>query len=78
MKGIVLVVHVTLLKQKHNVELRWNEHINPTISLEPSRHLRSNMNHCCTWTVISNVPKNAKTRKNLETSYTALWKPGLY
>ena len=27
--------------------------------------------------VISNAPKNAKTRKNLEASYTALWKPDL-
>ena len=30
-----------------------------------------------TWTVISNTSKNAKTRKNLEGSYIALWKPDL-
>ena len=27
--------------------------------------------------IISNAPKNAKTKKNLEVSYIALWKPDL-
>ena len=61
---------------KRNAEVRWNEH-NPTKSSEPSKHLRSNINHYFTWVVISNAPKNAKTRKNLEASYIALWKPDL-
>ena len=30
---------------KRNAEVRWNEHNNPTKSSEPSRHLRSNINH---------------------------------
>ena len=30
---------------KHNAEVRWNEHNNPTKSSEPSKHLRSNINH---------------------------------
>ena len=29
------------------------------------------------WDVISNAPKDAKTRKNLEASYIALWRPDL-
>ena len=62
---------------KRNAELRWNEHYNLTKSSEPSKHLRSNINHYFTWAVISNAPKNAKTRKNLEASYIALWKPDL-
>ena len=62
---------------KRNAEVRWNEHNNPTKSSEPSKHLRSNINHYFTWAVISNAPKNAKTRKNLEASYIALWKPDL-
>ena len=62
---------------KCNVEVRWNEHNNPTKSSEPSKYLRSNINHYFTWAVISNAPKNAKTRKNLEASYIALWKPDL-
>ena len=62
---------------KRNAEVRWNEHNNPTKSSEPSKQLRSNINHYFTWTVISNAPKNAKTRKNLEASYIALWKPNL-
>ena len=54
---------------KRNAEVRWNEHNNPTKSSEPSKHLRSNINHYFTWAVISNASRNAKTRKNLETSY---------
>ena len=57
---------------KRNAEVRWNEHNNVTKSLEPSKHLRSNINHCFTWAVISNAPKNSKTRNNLKTSYIAL------
>ena len=62
---------------KNNAEVRWNEHNNPTRSSEPSNHLQSNMNHYFTWAAISNAPKNTKARKNLETSYIALWKPDL-
>ena len=58
-------------KTKRNAEVRWSEH-NPTKSSEPSKHLRSNINHYFTWAVISNAPKNAKTRKNLKASYIAL------
>ena len=59
------------------IEVRWNEHNNPMKSSEPSKYLRHNINHCFTWTVISNAPKNAKIRKNLEASYIPLWKPDL-
>ena len=62
---------------KPNAKVRWNEHSNPTKSTEPSKHLRSNISQCFTWAVISNAPKNDKTRKNLEASYIALWKPDL-
>ena len=60
---------------KRNAEVRWNGHNNPTS--EPSKHPRSNINHYCTWAVISNPPKNTKTRKDLEASYIVLWKPDL-
>ena len=60
-----------------NAEVRWNQHNNPTKSSEPSKHLRSNINHYFTWAVISNAPKNVKTRKNLEALYIALWKLNL-
>ena len=62
---------------KCNPEVRWNEHNNPTKSSEPSKNLRSNINHYFTWAVILNGPKNAKARKNLEASYIAPWKPDL-
>ena len=35
-------------KTKRNAEVRWSEH-NPTKSSEPSKHLRSNINHYFTW-----------------------------
>ena len=59
---------------KRNAEVRWNGHKNSTKSSEPWKHLRSNINHYITWTVISYAPKNAKSTKNLETSYIVLWK----
>ena len=62
---------------KRNAEVRWNEDNNQTKSSETSKHLRSNINHSITWAVISNAPKNVKTRKNLEALYIALWKLNL-
>ena len=51
---------------KLNVDVRWNDHNNPTKNLEPSKHLRSNISHYFSWAVIWNAPENAKTRKNLK------------
>ena len=62
---------------KYNAKVRLNEHNNPIKRSEPSKHLRSNINHYFTLAVILNAPKNVKTRKNLEASYIALWKPNL-
>ena len=33
---------------KSNLEVRWNEHNNPTKCSELSKHLRRNINHCFT------------------------------
>ena len=41
---------------KRNAKVRWNEYNNLTKSTEPSKHLRSNINHYFTWAVISNAP----------------------
>ena len=56
---------------KRNAEVRWNEHNNPMKSSEPSKHLRSNIIHCFTCDVISNVPKMLRPGR----TYIALWKP---
>ena len=53
-------------ENKHNAEVRWNEHNNPTKSSEPLKHLLNNNDHCFIWTSISIASKNAKARKNLE------------
>ena len=58
---------------KRNAKVRWNEHNNLTKSSELSKHLRSNINHYFPWAVISNALKNAKTRKNLDAPYIALF-----
>ena len=76
-KGIVLVIHVTLVKPNVMQKLDEMTNNNPTKSSEPSKHHRSNINHCFIWAVISNAPKNANTRKNLKALYIAPWKPDL-
>ena len=53
-------------ENKHNTEVRWNEHNNPTKSSEPSEHLLHNIDHCFRWTNISTDSKNAEARKNLD------------
>ena len=50
---------------KRNAEVRWNEHNNPTKSSEPSKHLRSQINHYFTCAVISNAPKKCKDQVEL-------------
>ena len=62
---------------KHNAEVRWNEHNNLNKSSEPSKHHPNNISQCFTWTVISNAPKNAKSKKNLQASYIAILKTDL-
>ena len=59
-------------KCKHYAKVTWNKHNNPTKSSEPSKHLQSNVNPYFTWAVISNAPKNIKTKRNLEASNIAL------
>ena len=74
---IVLVVHVILLTQKRNAEVRRNEHNNPIKSSELSKHFRSYVKRYFTQTVTLNDPKNAKTRKKLKVSDIAFWKHDL-
>ena len=62
-KGVCLVVHVTLVNPKVMQKLDGMNMIIQLKSSEPSKHLRRNINHCFTMTVISNAPKNTKTRK---------------
>ena len=65
-----------IVETKRNAENRWNEHNNPTKSSEPSKYLRSKINHYFKWAVVSNAPKNAKTTRNLEQNI-GLRKPDL-
>ena len=70
------MVHVTLVKPSVMQNLYG---LNKIINLKVQNHQNSfkpALTYCLTGTVISNVLKNVKTRKNLET-YAALWKPDL-
>ena len=62
-----------MLQIKCNAGVRWTEHNNSTKCSEPSKHHPNNIEHCFTWTIISNAPKNPKARKNLEASYITQW-----
>ena len=76
-KGDCSCVSRYIGETKRNAEVRWNDHNNPTKSSELSKHFQRNINYYFTWTVISDAPKNAKTRKNLEASYIFPLKPDL-
>ena len=73
---IVLVVHVTLVKP--NVMQKLDE-MNIIIQLKVQNH--QNTFEAISTTIIHGChfkcSKNAKTRKNLEASYIALWRPDL-
>ena len=76
-KRIVLVVHVTLVKPNIMQKL---DGMNIIIQLKAQNNQNNFEATSATILyelVISNAPKNAKTRKNLEASYIALWKPDL-
>ena len=47
---------------KHNAEVRWNKHNNPTKSSEPSKHLRSNTNYRQEPTFLLKFPWNASNK----------------
>ena len=83
-KGIVLVVHVTLVKPNvtpimYKIDgMDKIDEMNLIIQLkssEPSKYLLNNINHYFTWAVNSNAPKYIEIKKNLETSCNALCKP---
>ena len=60
---------------KSYAEVRWNKHNSTTKSLERSKQLQDNIYDCFTWTIVSNTPKNAMARKNLDASCNDLLKP---
>ena len=60
-----------------NVEVRWSEHQHPNHKSEPARHLRENISHTFTWTILAHAPPKEKLRKYLEAFYIGLFKPTL-
>ena len=62
---------------KRNVETRWNKHENLNKDAEPAKHLRKFPYHKFYWKTLLKAPTNAKLRKILESSMTALKQPSL-
>ena len=76
-KGVCSCGATYIGETERNVSVRWNEHNHPDGKSEPSKHLRENIDHEFTWSVISDAPKNMRTRRNLEASFFGLYKPSL-
>ena len=64
-------------KTKHNAEVRWNEHNNLAKSSEPQNTFEATSTTILHGLLFQMLQKKAITRKNLEGSYIALWKPDL-
>ena len=60
-----------------NVITHWGEHNNPTLDLEPVKHLTNNLNHSFYWFIVANASSSKRTWKNLEPIYIALKKQKL-
>ena len=60
-----------------NVEVRWGEHNNPTRVLNPSKHIKDNVDHTFHWSVLARAPTNTSQRKVLEAYYIVLEKATL-
>ena len=73
-KEIILVVPIAFVKPSVMQKLDGIKIIFQLITQKPSKHLRSNIDHCFTWAIISNTPNSAKIRNNIKVSNMALRK----
>ena len=62
---------------KRNVSIRVNEHEKWNGNSEPAKHLIKYPAHAFKWSILSSASPNWRTRKNLESSFIALFKPSL-
>ena len=62
---------------KRNVTIRINEHGKWNGDSEPSKHLIKFPTHTFKWSILSTASIITRTRKNLEASFIALFKPSL-
>ena len=78
-KGVCSCGESYVGETERNVEVRWGEHNNPTNSNKsiPSRHIKNNIDHVFTWSVIANAPKSKYLRKIIEAYYIKLIRPTL-
>ena len=60
-----------------NVEVRWDEHSNPTKMSNPQKQIKNNFDHAFHWSVLARAPTNTFQRKMLESYYIVLEKPTL-
>ena len=57
-KGICSCGKSYIGETARNVEVRWGEHNNPTKVLNPSKHIKDNVDHVFHWLVIARAPTN--------------------
>ena len=60
-----------------NTTIRWQEHNNPAHDYEPAKYLYKLIQHCFTWTILTNAFKHSRTRNNLDTTHIALLRTSL-
>ena len=60
-----------------NVDVHWGEDNNPTKVLNPSKHIKDNVDHTFHWSVLARPPTNTFQQKVLEAYYIVLEKPTL-
>ena len=76
-KGICSCGKSYIGETARNVEVRWGEHNNPTKVLNPSKHIKDNVDHVFHWLVIGRAPTNTFQLKVLEAYYIVLEIPTL-
>ena len=61
-----------------NVEERWSEQNSADNKSEPAKNLADNKEHSFLWSILLAVPKDGRTRKNLEAFFIVKLKPSLH
>ena len=68
------MVPIAFLKPSVMQKLDGIKIISQLKAQKPSKHLRSNIDHCFTWAIISNTRNSAKIRNDIKVSNMALRK----
>ena len=76
-EGVCISEQAYIGETRRNVELRWEEHDNTSKGSKPAKHLKENLSHKISSTILFAAPENKGIRKILEASEIALKRPSL-